>query len=246
MFGTTRRLRKPREYAEARRLRREHGTPIKRIAASLGVSPGTVHAWTRDIRLTPEQMHRNLHGPRGPANPAHVAARGATWARKSRVRRLAYQWDGRRVARERDPLHMAGCMLYWAEGSKDRNSVKLANSDPRLVRYFLEFLRTCFDLTLDDVTARINCYTTPELPLEAIEEHWMTVLGLPRAAMAKATVNSLPTSSSGRKQGKLPYGVCTLRVKRSTWLVQHIYGAIQEYARFDEPMWLEGAARQSS
>lgn len=50
-------------------------------------------------------------------------------------------------------------------------------------------------------------------------------------------LNHTPTSSSGRARKKLPYGVCTLTVC-STRLVQHIYGAIQEYGGFDEPAWL--------
>ena len=55
-------------------------------------------------------------------------------------------------------------------------------------------------------------------------------------------LNHMPTSSSGRARNKLPYGVCTLRV-HSTWMVQHIYGAIQEYAGFDEPRGSTGRAR---
>ena len=106
MFVGTGTLRKPREYAEARRLRRDEGMSIKRIAASLGVSPGTVHVWTSDIELTPEQRHRNLYGPRGPANPEHVAARAAAWGRKCRAKRLAHQLEGRTRARQRDPMHM--------------------------------------------------------------------------------------------------------------------------------------------
>jgi hypothetical protein len=39
-------------------------------------------------------------------------------------------------------------------------------------------------------------------------------------------------------RSKLPHGVCTLRVQ-STWIVQHNYGAIQEYGGFDEPGWLD-------
>ena len=31
---------------------------------------------------------------------------------------------------------MAGCLLYWAEGSKDRNTMHFANSDINLVRFF--------------------------------------------------------------------------------------------------------------
>jgi hypothetical protein len=51
-------------------------------------------------------------------------------------------------------------------------------------------------------------------------------------------LNHLPTSSGGRPKNKLPYGVCSL-VVHSTWMVQHIYGAIQEYAGFEEPAWLD-------
>jgi hypothetical protein len=37
-------------------------------------------------------------------------------------------------------LHQAGCMLYWAEGSKARNTLKFANSDRQMVRFFRHFL----------------------------------------------------------------------------------------------------------
>ena len=69
-------------------------------------------------------------------------------------------------------------------------------------------------------------------------------LGLPAESLRKGVENHLPTSSSGRKANKLPLGVCTLRVKRSTRLLQHIYGAIQEYGGFDEPAWLDGPPRK--
>ena len=50
---------------------------------------------------------------------------------------------------------------------------------------------------------------------------------------------SIRSTSNQRKRGRIPYGVCTVRVC-STRLVQHIYGAIQEYAGFEEPRWLDG------
>jgi hypothetical protein len=52
-------------------------------------------------------------------------------------------------------------------------------------------------------------------------------------------VNHYPTSSSGKQFNRLPYGVCALRLN-DTRIIQHIYGAIQEYAGFDEPRWLDG------
>lgn len=130
-------------------------------------------------------------------------------------------------------------MLYWAEGAKSRNVLKIANSDPFLLRFFIRFLTECFDVAPADFVVRVNCYTTPERPIDAVEAYWSTTLGIPRTAFRKATINHFPTSSSGKKDGKLPYGVCTVGVKRSTWLVQHIYGAIQEYGGFEEPGWLD-------
>jgi hypothetical protein len=212
--------------------------PIKRIAARLGVSPTSVHYWTRDIELTPEQLHRNLHGPRGPQNPEQIAARAASWAETSRAKRRRYQLEGRRQARSGDPIHMAGCMLYWAEGSKNRNQVKLCNSDLYMVRFFAQFLRKCFDLEPDRFTMRLNVYTNNGISIEGIEAHWLEALALPRTCLRKHSLNHHPTSSSGRRP-RLPYGVCTLGVSQSTSIVQHIYGAIQEYAGFEEPRWLD-------
>jgi len=202
--------RKPIERQEARRLRSEQGTPLKQIAARLGVSVSTTHLWTKDIELTPEQ----------------------------------YQAQGRRRAREGDELHRAGCMLYWAEGAKDRNTVVFVNSDRPMVEYFVRFLRESLGVTSAEITVRLNVYLTNGLTLREVEDHWLWALGLPRSSLRKHTINHAPTSSSGQRRDKLPYGVCAIRVKRSTRLVQHIYGAIQEYAGFDERRWLDGPPRK--
>ena len=70
-----------------------------------------------------------------------------------------------------------------------------------------------------------------------IEAHWLDGLGLPRSVLRKHMINHTPTSSSGRAKNRLVYGVCSLRLG-STQVLQHIYGAIQEYGGFDEPRWL--------
>jgi transposase-like protein len=229
---------KPRKRARARELRREHGKPIKRIASALGVSPSSVLNWTSDIELTPEQQHRNLYGPRGPQNPEHIAARVAAWKETARNKRRAYQREGALLAREGDPLHMAGCMLYWAEGAKARNVAKLANSDLNLVRFFCDFLRDVLAVPPSRISMSLNVYLNNGIDLDDIEAHWLKGLDLARSSLRGHSLNAYPTSSSGRKKNKLPYGVCTIRV-HDTHLVQHIYGAIQEYGGFEEPRWLD-------
>lgn len=217
---------------------------IKRIASRIGVSAGTVHAWTKDIQLTPEQWHRNTYGPRGPQSPEHIAARNATRRRTWRRRRLQSQQEGRARARENEGVHLAGCMLYWAEGAKDRNTLMFSNSDIRMVGLFCQFLRECLQVPDEHMTLRLNVYTGNGMSVTQIEDHWLKALELPRTSLRGHTLNHKPTSSSGLRKNRLPYGVAQIRVLRSTKLVQHVLGAIQEYGGFDEPRWLDGPLRK--
>ena len=113
-----------------------------------------------------------------------------------------------------------------------------------MVRFFWTFLQRCFELGQDDVTIRLNVYTSNGLSLREVENFWLNLLNLPRSSLRKHTLDHRPTSSSGRRISKLPYGVCSLRALRSTAILQHIYGAIQEYADFEEPRWLDGPPRR--
>jgi hypothetical protein len=205
---------------------------MKVIASELAVSSGSVHLWTADIKLSEAQVSRN--------RKVAAALRGRTWRALNQERRLRYQGEGRARAGEADPLHQAGCMLYWAEGAKDRNSMVFANSDPHMVVFFVRFLRSCFGVSDADLTIRVNAYTGNGRTIEQIQQFWLTVLNLPRDCLRKPIENHFPTSSSGRRKDKLPYGVCAVRVRRSTSIVQHVYGAIQEYGGFEEPRWLDG------
>ena len=129
-------------------------------------------------------------------------------------------------------------MLYWAEGSKLRNSLAIANSDPNLLRLFIRFLRQEFPQEADAVSFRLNLYTGNGLEVPEVEMFWLTQLELSSECLRKHTLNNRPAPSSGVKKNKLPYGVGTLTICR-TRVVQHVWGAIQEYAGFEQPGWLD-------
>ena len=105
---------------------------------------------------------------------------------------------------------------------------------------FRRFLTDVLRVPREQILFSINVYTNNGMSLEEIERHWVELLGLPAANARKHMTNHMPTSSSGRAKNKLPFGVCTLRI-HNTWMLQHIYGAIQEYGGFEEPGWLDGA-----
>jgi transposase-like protein len=128
---------KTEQREEARRLRRDEGASIKEIARRTGAAQSSISRWVRDIELTDDQR-ADL---RIAAYSGHVKGRTMN-AKLRREARVIAQEEGRMLAAGGDAFFAAGCMLYWAEGSKGRNQINFANSDPEMVRFFVRFLRT--------------------------------------------------------------------------------------------------------
>ncbi len=206
---------------------------MKEIERLLGVSRSSVSRWIRNVELGTEQRARLAERTR--LGPLVAAERKAARARAARA---ACQEVGRQLARERGPRYAAGCALYWAEGSKERNTVKLTNSDPALLAYFARFLRTELDVADDRMRVRCNLFADHRRAQREIEDHWRGCLGLPRSALRTSTVNVYSKYSAKKRANKLPYGTGCLMV-HSTELVQTIYGSIQELAGIERRDWLD-------
>ena len=203
---------KTQERELARYLRREEGAAINEIARRVGASKSSVSLWVRDIELSEEQRQALLE-----RNPAYNRQHSG-WtklAERRRAERIAYQEDGRRRARRRDPGFVAGCMLYWAEGAKERNQLQFSNADAAMARFFVDFLRRHFGLRDDEI--RITCYLYADhLEKQAeIEQHWLDALELPRESLRKSVVNVYSKYSKRKRVGNLPFGTCRVVVCRT-------------------------------
>ena len=221
------------EREKARRIRSERGASIGEIAEELGVARSSVSVWVRGVELTSEQ-----HAALAARNPALNGQRKGqeVIAVRARAQRRAWQQAGRTRAGEHDPLHLAGCMLYWAEGTKHRHRLCFVNSELPMMRLFLRFVRECYSVPDDLLRFSVNCYLGNDLTLEEIETRWLVALGLSHDRLLKAAVNR-PSRASLGKRRTLPYGTGRL-VVHSTEVAQSVYGAIQEYGGFESPEWL--------
>jgi hypothetical protein len=223
---------KTKERKLARHLRQE-GRSMKEISRIVGCSLSSVSNWTRDVALTPGQCAA-LRSRNPSINGQLVAA-----ANRSRAlgQRQAFQDAGHSAAQRGSLIHAAGCMLYWAEGSKSRNSVLFVNSDPAMARYFVDFLRACFAVPPEKFRVDCNLFADHIARQREIEQFWMETLDLPPTCLRKSTVNVYSKHSKKKRRNKLPYGTVRVCV-HSTEIVQSIYGSIQEYGGFERPEWL--------
>jgi hypothetical protein len=222
---------KPEARDEARRLRFE-GASINEIEKTLGVARSSVSRWVSDIELSTEQRAELTR-----RSGAGRLAGAAVNAERARSRRVGWQEDGRRLAREADPSYVGGCMLYWAEGSKSRSTVEITNADVELIRTFAAFLRQHFDVPADAMRLQCNLFADhAERQLE-IERYWLEATGLPASSLRRSAVNRYSKHSMKKRTNRLPYGTARL-VVCSTQILQTIYGSIQEIGGFDRPEWL--------
>ncbi len=187
----------------------------------------------RDVPLGAEERRRLLERER-----AGPIISGERKAQRARALRAEWQAEGRALAQTRDATYAAGCMLYWAEGGKGRNTVKLVNSDPELISTFLRFLRTHFEVDGEMVNIRCNLFADHVARQREIEGFWLRKLELPPSSLRRSIVNVYSKHSQKKRTNMLPYGTCTLHVHR-TRIVQTIFGSIQEYGGFERPEWLD-------
>ena len=220
------------ERRRARELRRR-GWSVRQIEQELGVSRSSVSLWVRDIHL--DEIHRRRLERNSRVGQLLAAERKAERARSVRAE---YQLEGRKLARTRGTAYAAGCMLYWAEGEKGRNTAVLTNSDPHLLAYFARFLRSHFALTDAAMSIRCNLFSDHVEHQRTIEQFWLRAVDLPESGLRRSIVNRYSKYSEKKRANKLPYGTCRLTV-HSTRIVQTIYGSIQEYGGFERPEWFD-------
>jgi predicted transcriptional regulator len=213
------------------RAMRAEGKSLSEIAKALQVAKSSVSSWVRDIGLTDAQIE-DLRS----ARKARQAAQnmGARANRENALRlRQTWQAEGRQAARENRPLHRAGCMLYWAEGAKDRGKLLFVNTDVEMIRFFVRFLREELSVVDENIILRVHCHDQPSPQVREIEQFWLSSVNLPETQLRKTHIKGIGES----RRNKLIQGVCVITV-HSTQLTQHVFGAIQEYAGFDRPEWL--------
>jgi hypothetical protein len=202
---------------QARRLR-EKGMPIPEIAIKLNASFHSVAKWVGNIEVI-DQFKPNSGKVLG----------GKALSEKYKAKRMEYQSIGRAKAKENRPLH-----FYWGEGTKSRNKLVFINSDSNMLLLYMRFLREELGVEDKDIKLYIQCHTTNTSEIKEIEQYWISLFNLPSTVIRKTTIKK---GNSERKHNVYKNGFCAIAVYK-TELVQHIYGAIQEYVGFDDPDWL--------
>ena len=155
------------EKERARDLRAESWT-LQAIASELGVSRSSVSVWVRDVRFEPKPRHRPIF-----RNPSSLHL-----AKLAQIEEMN-QWGREQIGVLSEAAFLAaGVALYAGEGAKKDGSVNFANTNSEMVSFFCAWLRHFFEV--DESRVRVRVYLHQGLDLDAAEEHWAKIVGVPR------------------------------------------------------------------
>lgn len=194
------------DKVKAYELRRQEKS-YSEISKLLGISKGTLAGWFQK-----EDWSRKIRDRLGStvslAYPKRLAAiQKANRARWAKIHQ-EYRDTGRQEFEQlkNDPLFIAGVMLYWGEGNKGVGSqLKLANSDPTMIRLFYMFLKNVMSVPQDKIRVWLLLY--PDLVDEMQKRFWIRATGIPRSQFS----NSIYIKSRHPTK-RLSYGVCNIYV----------------------------------
>jgi len=172
------------EQNRARDLRAQAWT-LAEIAEELGVSKSSVSGWVRDVEFD-ETARRARELDRKARGTAAAHRRGPNALQRRKQAEIdmfltaGRHWVGTMSDRE---FLLAGAALYAGEGSKRDGSVRMTNTDARLIAFFCTWLRRYFDV--DESRLRLRLYLHEGLDIDAANDFWSTVTGIPLSQFGK-------------------------------------------------------------
>lgn len=105
---------------------------------------------------------------------------------------------------EEAKLFGLGIGLYWGEGTKaSKNSVRLGNTDPELIKKFIEFLVKFFNIKKEDLKFGLQLFT--DIEINKALDFWIKKLNVKRSQFYKPTITI--SGSIGTYRKKSEFGV---------------------------------------
>ena len=107
-------------------------------------------------------------------------------------------------------LFVAGLMLYLAEGGKNNDyATVLANTDPRLIKFFLWWLQKFFKVPKKNIRMQLHLYES--MNIREQERFWLKLGGLSKKQLYKTQIRPLKPGSFSYSES-FRHGTCQVYV----------------------------------
>ena len=194
------------ERAELGRAIRRLGWSYAEIMSVIPVPKTTLSNWCREVTLTNDQKQAIFDR----TGSRRGIPRDTQRKRRQEVNELRAAAVDEVPHLIANPLWLAGTVMYWAEGNKTGRQLGLANSDPRALRLFVDWARQHHDPSAEFVL-KLNLHEGNDE--RGARRFWEAATGLSGAEFYRTY---LKPEGTGHRKNHLAYGVCLIRVRRSS------------------------------
>lgn len=210
---------------------RKAGFSYKQILAVVPVAKSTLSIWLKSVNLSTAQKQALTD------RKILAARRGGEAVKLKRIEQTKHIVSraetevGAVTSRE---LWLAGVMLYWAEGTKDKEykpgtAVIFSNSDPAMIRVFLVWLDTIIKVPNDQICFEIYVHESCRNQVEKLKKYWADSTGFPPAIFTKVYYKTNKRAGNKGHKGVEYHGLLRIVVKRSSTLNRKITGWIKGF-----------------
>lgn len=185
---------------------RESGLSVREISHTLRIPITTTFCYARNVRIRDEFYERWIERKN--------SSKTISQEKWNHARETASRFIEEISDRE---LAIIGTSLYWGEGSK--KNFGFTNSDPEMVKVFILFLRRIFHVSNEEFDISLRIFE--DLDKKECLNFWSGVTGVSLEEKTKVEVRT------GSKKGKLRYGMCRLRVRKSGPILKEMTALIE-------------------
>lgn len=217
------------KYNLARKLRSK-GKSIRAITRMLQISSSSASIWCRDIELSAKHKAKLAKQSKN----TELLRKFAKQRHEDKINHDTQLFDQSKNEINKigdKELFLLGLALYWAEGfkSKKEKQVGFCNSDPRMVKFILNWFKKSLNIPNEYFVLRAEFNISHKDRKEEIELYWSKLTGIPKAQFIKPYFQRTQSIKDYSYRDKY-YGLLRIRVRKSSVLLVKLRG------------WIEGLA----
>jgi len=193
---------------------RKQGLSYNEILTKIHASKDTISRWCKDIELTQKQKIRLLNNKIfGQRKGSIIAADNKRLFRIAKTKKIFLRSKKQLGSLYKRDKFIAGIALYAGEGNKTDGQGGFANSDPRIIKFMINWFKTFCKIPNGKFRGAIWIHQTQD-QIEA-KRFWSDLTGIPQNHFHKTyTVKNKKNSNKIRKNIH-PYGVFAIRFSKA-------------------------------
>ncbi|TSC83294.1 MAG: hypothetical protein G01um101419_48 [Parcubacteria group bacterium Gr01-1014_19] len=210
---------------------RREGFSYSEILKKIPVAKSTLSLWLRSVTLTTRQQQKLTNKKLIAIQKGGQARHNQRLALMSRIEQETKQ-DVKSL--DNKHLWLAGVMLYWAEGSKEKKHnigqpLCFNNSDPRMIKFFVKWLIEIIEVDPNDI--KFSIYIHKDADAKKALSFWSKTLSCDKSTIP-VYFKKPKHKTNRRNTGEGYNGLLRVGVRKSSTLNRRVAAWISHICNY--------------